>query len=106
MQCRPRFHFFVGAPEAEGEFQCIKRERTSFSCTQEKPYHRLIRIHDEKMRPYGHISTHISSVKSETVVVFLLNDLSALMLTLGTADFSPPHQSPAVSARTYLRKTP
>ena len=40
------------------------------------------------------------------VVVFRMNDLSALMLTLGVADFSPPHQSSAVSAQAYLRKTP
>ena len=34
----------------------------------------------------------------EIVLVFRADDLSALMLTLGTADFSPSHQSSAVSA--------
>ena len=40
------------------------------------------------------------------LVVFRVNDFSALMLTLGVADFSPPHQSSAVSAQAYLHKTP
>ena len=40
------------------------------------------------------------------VEVFRGNDLSALMLTLGLADFSPPRQSFTDSASAYLRKTP
>ena len=32
----------------------------TFSCTQEKPFHRLIKMHEEKMRPDGRILAYMS----------------------------------------------
>ena len=57
------------------------------------------------MRSNRRIFTHMS-FDFEIVVVFLWNDLSALMLTLGAADFSRRTKVLRFRPQAYLHKTP
>ena len=89
----------------------MHKKRAQFS-----PMHSLEappRAHLEYMKRQCALSGASSTYmpfKIEIVVAFRENDLSALMLTLGLADFSPPHQSFATAARRdgspYHCKTP
>ena len=63
----------------------MKKERISFHALSRSPSTGLNRIHVEKMRPGGRISTYMPSYSRlfpavEMVLVFRENDLLALML--------------------------
>ncbi len=85
----------------------MHKKRAHFlPCTHTKPCYRLNQ--NTMKRQCARTDAPSLTCRSDfrKVAVFRVNDLSALMLTLGTADFSPPHHSFTVSAFAYLRKTP
>ena len=86
--------------------RCIKRERSFlFSALTRRPATGAFRIHEEKMRPMGAPPLTCRS-EFEIVAVLRVNDLSALMLTLGATDFSRRTKVLRFRPQAYLHKTP
>ena len=78
--------------------RCIKRERSYPPMHSHKARPKARTEYMKRQRALSGASSLQCRSVQEILVVFCENDLSALMLTLGVADFSPPHQSSAVSA--------
>ena len=81
-----------------------KRAQFSLFCTPTKPFHRPVRIHEEKTRPVGRTFTHMPfGLKNGSISWERLVSVDANSRRGG---FLPPHQSSAVSTQAYLHKTP
>ena len=87
--------------------RCIKRERTVlFNALYQSPGQAILNARNKRMRPYRRISTHMPFRINLNMSSILVERLVSVDANSRRSGFLPPHQSSAVSAQAYLRKTP
>ena len=105
--CLPRAAKSMCARSCRGDhLACIKRERSfPFSALIRSPATGIVKYMKRKCAHTG-APPLTCRLTFEIVAVFRMNDLSALMLTLGAADFSRRTKVLRFRPQAYLHKTP